>query len=381
MRIIDARIRDLVRRIDAAKSFSPTVDLLIRELVFRLHESCSRPDVVASYAQYANETSGDMAKMPLDAEGYVVSFDPLEDEEGFMACWRRYGIVAGKQVVSPTQRRFSIGRMHDMMRRISDGKCLLADPATWHNMPTDDAGVPIISRGFFEVYHDDALAQLRQAVRVYLHFVMIWGRADIWTSFDRLGIKLPDHPESKALPLHVDQNPKVHPGFRTVQGVLALKDCPAERGTFQAVPGSKLLFGMYGSMAKNAGEYVELDLSRDEVLPVADRAQVLPVRGGDIITWDSRTTHANTRNISNKARMVAYIAAGPAAEDDAQAVAAREDAFATGVGSNVRTALMHASKRPRYSNPLILQQVRAAEKLTLLGRLLYGKQRYADIIK
>lgn len=381
MRIIDTRIRDLVRRIDTAQTISPTVDRLIKELVFRLHESCSRPDVASRYAEYATQTAGPIGKMPIDADGYVVSIDPLEDEDGFIDCWRRYGVVAGRQVVSPKGCRRTISRIHDMMRRISAGQCVLADSSTWQNMPVDSAGVPILTRGFFEVYHDDALAQLRQALRVYLHFVMIWGRADLWSTFDRLGVKLPGHEESKALPLHVDQNPNVHPGFRTVQGVLALTDCPAERGTFMAVPGSKSAFGIYGSMAKNAGEYVELDRAYPEAQQLADCAQVLPVRSGDIISWDSRTTHANTANLSNEARMVAYIAAGPSAENDAAAVAAREDGFATGLGTNVRNALMHASKKPRYTNPLILQQVRAAEKFSLLGRLLYGKQRYADIIK
>jgi hypothetical protein len=66
-------------------------------------------------------------------------------------------------------------------------------------------------------------------------------------------------------------------------------------------------------------------------------------------------------------------------ENDRRLVAAREDAFATGIGTNVRDALMHASKRPRYTHPKLLASVRAAEKLTLLGSLLYGKQRYADL--
>jgi hypothetical protein len=379
MRIIDARTRDLVLRIEAAKTFSPTIDSLIKELVFRLTEACARPGVASRYAAYAADASSEIGPMPLDADGYVVSFDPLEDEARFYDCWRRFGIVAGKQVISPRRRTNTIRRIHELVRRISNGQCVLGDPETWLTMPTDAAGVPVISRGFFEVYHDDALAQLRQAVRVYLHFVILWGRTDLWTTYDRLGVKLPDHAESAALPLHVDQNPNVHPQFRTVQGVLALTDCPLERGTFLAVPGSKQLFGCYGSMAKNAGEYVELDMADRTALPLADRAQPLPLRGGDLITWDSRTTHANTANVSNKARMVAYIAAGPAAEDNSPAVSARAEAFETGIGSNVREALMHASKKPRYTNPKHLSEVRAPENLTLLGRLLYGKERYTDL--
>lgn len=379
MRVIDARTRDLVLRIEAAAEISPKVDSLIGELIFRLTEACARPAVASRYAAYATGAPSDIGGMPLDADGYVVSFDPLQDEKGFLDCWWRYGIVAGKQVVPVKRRQMTIRRVHDLMRRISNGECQLSDPATWLNMPVDSSGAPIISRGFYEVYHDNALAQLRQAVRVYLHFVMIWGRTDLWTSYDRLGVKLPGHGESGALPLHVDQNPNAHPDFRTVQGVLALTNCPAERGTFCAVPGSKQIFGIYGRMAKNRGEYVQLDLSAPAAYPLANRAQALPLRAGDLIAWDSRTTHANTANVSKDARMVAYIAAGPAAEDNPDAVQARNEAFRTGLGSNVRDALMHASKKPRYTNPDVLSTVRAPEQLTLLGRLLYGKERYADL--
>lgn len=379
MRVIDARTRDLVLRIEAAAEISPKVDSLIRQLIFRLTEACARPAVASRYAAYATGASSDIGHMPLDADGYVVSFDPLEAEKGFLDCWWRYGIVAGKQVVPVKRRQATIRRVHDLMRRISNGECLLSDPATWLNMPRDGSDEPVISRGFCEIYHDNALAQLRQAVRVYLHFVMIWGRTDLWASYDRLGVKLPGHGESGALPLHVDQNPNVHPHFRTVQGVLALTDCPAERGTFCAVPGSKQFFGSYGTMAKNSGEYVELDLSDRSADQLVDHVQVLPLRAGDLIAWDSRTTHANTANASQDARMVAYIAAGPAAENNPDAVQARNEAFRTGLGTNVRDALMHASKKPRYTNPDVLSAVRAPEQLTLLGRLLYGKERYADI--
>jgi hypothetical protein len=316
---------------------------------------------------------------PVDRDGYAVSFDPLEDEEGFFRAWQRYGIVVGKGIASRHACEDTIGAISDAFNAISKGSCFLGRPATWGNMPRDAKGAPLLSRGFLEIYHDDALAQLRQNVRAYLHHALIWGRADLWTSFDRVGVKLPHHEESKALPLHVDQNPNVHFGFHTVQGVLALTDCPAERGTFFGAPGSRNYFWMYANMARNKGEYVELDMADPVAQKVAALAQPFALRQGDLISWDSRTTHANTENISDDIRMVFYMAAGPARENNGFAQMARAEALRTGIGSNVREALMHASRKPRFDDPAALAAVRTPERLNLLGKLLYGSESYWKI--
>jgi hypothetical protein len=97
------------------------------------------------------------------------------------------------------------------------------------------------------------------------------------------------------------------------------------------------------------------------------------------VNWDSRTTHANTANVSLAARYVALLAAGPAKPASTEAVAARQAAFASGEGSNVRDALMHASKKPRYSDPPALASVRRPERLDRLGRLLYGQEQYGAL--
>ena len=109
-------------------------------------------------------------------------------------------------------------------------------------------------------------------------------------------------------------------------------------------------------------------------------AQPLAMRGGDIISWDSRTTHGNTENkTSNEIRYVAYVSAGKAQEDDKQMIEIRNKAFQSGEGSNMRKALMHASKKPRYTDLEKVSRTRKEEKLTLLGRLLYGQEKYEKI--
>lgn len=377
--LIDAEVKELVAAIEAPTSVSDGhLEDRITALVRKLREACARPENMARYAAYRS-AEGILGPYPLADDGFAKAFDPLADEDGFFDCWSRYGVVVGRGVVPESLRETARKRVDELALGLSDGRCDLADPATWPMMPTDADGTPLLSRGFFEVYHDDALAQLRQAVRVYLHHVVLWGTAELWTTFDRFGVKLPGHAESGALPLHSDQNPKLDPGFATVQGILALTDCPAERGTFVAVPGSKKLFMDYAKFSPERGEYSELDTSADIAEVLRAHAQPLPLHAGDLVSWDSRTTHTNTANVSKETRIVALVSAGPAREDDPAAAQVRADAFRTGLGSNVREALMHASKKPRYTDPAALARVRAPERLTLLGKLLYGHATYRTI--
>src|ERR1700722_5504735 len=279
--LIDAEIKDLTAAIEENGS-----EGAIRRLVTSLTENCALPANRERYREAS--TQGQLgAFYPVDAQGYAVAYDPLEQEQDFVEAWQRYGFVVGKGIISSAQCAQTISSIKARFKIISRNLCDIDQPETWANMPRDSAGTPILSRGFLDIYHDDALAQLRQSVRAYIHHVLIWGRTDLWTSFDRVGVKLPHHEESKMLPLHVDQNPLVHPHFKTVQGVLALTDCPAERGTFLAVPGSRDYFAHYASMATNRGEYVELNPTIAISQDLQAHTQVIPLRAGDFVSWDS----------------------------------------------------------------------------------------------
>ena len=151
----------------------------------------------------------------------------------------------------------------------------------------DNNGTPIISRGFFEIYHDDCLAQIRQNIRLYLYHCLLWNTPYLWTSFDRLGLKTPSGENSIGLNLHVDQNPTVHPDFTTIQGVLALDDCPIERGTFVVVPGSVSQFHNYSQFVKPGykGEFVPLEDSYLlEELKIYQ--QLIPLKRNNIVSWE-----------------------------------------------------------------------------------------------
>lgn len=381
-RIIDEEVKQLVAKIESKTSLDE-IDSILEKLVLTLQKNCQKPSVRERYASYAAKESypATLDSYPLNSDGYAKAFDPVEDEIGFRQCWEKYGFVVGKSVISKEMCHKTVGRMKTMLQKLSHNNFNLDDSATYDTIPKDENNVPCISRGFFEVYHDDSLAQLRQSIRVYLHYVLIWGKADLWTSFDRYGIKLPSNENSKGLPYHVDQNPLVHKGFQTTQGVLALVDCPVPQGTFVAVPGSRNMFPQYKDavMAHDPdyrGEYVEAAWNPNLNVQLTPHAQEIPIRAGDLVSWDSRTTHGNSPNLMDSPRMVAYIAAGPVVPSYEEILKFRKEGFVSGIGKNVREAMMHASKPPRYSMDKELATLREPEKLTYLGRLLYGEEPY-----
>ncbi len=384
--IIDSSIQHLVNLVDN-ETHLETVDRLLAELVGIVRANCQKSAIQERYRLLAEKSHGVPLPClyPLDKNGYACAFDPVEEEEAFLDAWSRYGFIVGKSLVSKKQCQQAVERIKTVLDTLSDGKYDITKPETYGYLPKDEQGLPCISRGFFELYHDDSLAQLRQSVRLWLHHVLLWGRADLWTSFDRFGIKTQDQDNAPGLPLHVDQNPLVHPYFKTTQGVLALVDCPVEQGTFVGVGGSRNLFNRYVTAiekhdAAYRGEYVEAGWNLDLDRQLRPFAQPIPLEAGNLVSWDSRTTHGNSPNLLTSPRFVAYISYGPTRETVPGMRERRLEALNTGIGQNMREALMHASKPPRCSLAHSFEPLRNKEQLTYLGKLLYGTSLWSSAV-
>lgn len=367
--IINHEIRKLVDKIESENTIQPYLSSLLKQLI----ENCQNHTTNhrAAYQALPVLTS----PYPIE-NGFAKSFDPLEQEQDLLKHWYQYGFVVARNVATSIDCVQTIKTIASMLSCV---KMTLEDPQSYFK---DNVGSELLSRGFFELYHDDCLAQLRQNLRLYLYHVILWGSPFLWTTFDRLGIKTPQGSDSMGLPLHVDQNPAVHPNFTTIQGVLALEDCPLEVGTFVGVPGSKQHFSEYMNFINcdYKGEYIELPNSSGLYKLLDNHKQAIPIKQGNIVSWDSRTTHANSNNLSNINRYVAYISTGLAKENNNELIDIRQKYFKSGLGYNVREAYLHASKKPRFTNEDFMKSVRNEEKLNSLGLCLYGLNKYKDYL-
>lgn len=300
------------------------------------------------------------SKYPHSKEGFAVSFDPLTESNELLAHFYEYGLVVCKQVLTS----FQVQQAHN--------RALLIH--TLYANAQDREKTPLASRGFLDIYHDNSLCQIRQSPKIHAAYALIWGQVELWTSFDRFGVKTNQGESSIGLGLHVDQNVTVHPGFTTLQGVLALSDSRNENGTFLAVPRSNACFEQYTEFVKPGykGEFVNLPETSTLWSKLKSLEQPIALKSGDLVIWDSRLTHANTSNVSATPRVVCYVAAGVAKDNMPHLIEERLAAFKQGYGINKRDAYLHASKKPRFNDLAFLNDIREKEEFTELGLKLYS---------
>jgi hypothetical protein len=325
----------------------------------------------------------DHAKYPLDAQGFCVGLSLLDNPMAVRTVFDEFGfVVVDTKIPSETCEGLIARALEVVELLFSDSEGWNFERGCqspwWKLAVSDGAGVPFYSRGFLEFYHDATWADIRQDPMLYLLWVTLWGRADIWTSFDRLGVKPPHCVEGAALSLHVDQNPRLDSDFCSLQGVLALRDCSINLGTTVVVHSSRARFHEWAEYASpEVGKhYIQLD----QVLELREHAQPLPLRAGHILVWDSRLVHANTPNqTDDETRWVALVASGIAVNENRTLVKERLRSMQEASGWNNRAALLYASKRPRFYNPKRLTSLRRPEVFSPLGRLLYGIRSYREV--
>jgi hypothetical protein len=214
--------------------------------------------------------------------------------------------------------------------------------------------------GFLDLYHDQTLAELRQNPDCYKVFSHLFGNNKLWVVFDRVIYQAPNENE-EALNPHVDQNPLTHPGFFNLQAMIALRDMNEFTGTLAVVPKSPVFFHTYGQWADPKDGYIEY---QDNDLP---SFVGLRLKEGQIVIWDSRTTHSRFRKEGVSKRYAALVTY-TLAKNDPELVTRRLKYFYEGIGWNDHDAGLRATARPRC-----LQSLRKTpEQLSPLGRKLYG---------
>ena len=235
-----------------------------------------------------------------------------------------------------------------------------SDSSDWHREPHRP-------NGMVEMYHHQALWDVRQNPRVYELFVDLFEREDLWVFLDRANLKPPpredapeyDHPGM----IHWDMDVRQTPLPYEVQGVLYLVDTAAGEGGFQCVPGVHRWVSEWAQ--GRADEEIRdqrLDLRHEEI----GAPQEISARAGDFIIWHSALPHGNSRNRSDKPRLAQYVRMFPARPQDAEL---REQRVASW-----RERMPPAFQNPRAfpGDPRRREQQSPPAELTSLGRRLLG---------
>ncbi|MXX80950.1 MAG: phytanoyl-CoA dioxygenase family protein [Chloroflexi bacterium] len=234
--------------------------------------------------------------------------------------------------------------------------------------PSDWYREPHRPNGMVEMYHHQALWDVRQNPRIYELFRDLFGRDDLWVFIDRANLKPPpneSHPEYDHQGMvHWDIDVRETPTPFLVQGVLYLVDTREGEGGFQCVP------GVHRRAAEISAGISDQDL-RHQQLHERFPEQIGPpieieANAGDFIIWHSALPHGNSRNLSNKPRLAQYVRLFPAEPSNEEL---REQ----------RIASWRKSTHPAFQNPRAFPgDPRAKEamtppaELTPLGRKLLG---------
>ena len=235
------------------------------------------------------------------------------------------------------------------------------------NNPSDWYREPHRPNGMVELYHHQALWDVRQNPRMHQLFADLFQREDLWVFLDRANLKPPpnaaapeyDHPGM----VHWDMDVRETPLPYQVQGVLYLDDTAEGEGGFQCVPGvhrwvSKWAQGRPDEEIRDQ----RLDLRHAEI----GAPREIEASAGDFIIWHSALPHGNSRNRSDKPRLAQYVRMFPA---DPQNTALREQRIASW---RERTHPAFQNPRAFPGDPRRREQQSPPAELTALGQRLLG---------
>lgn len=169
----------------------------------------------------------------------------------------------------------------------------LTDSARWDEYAGND---------FVPMWGHQAQWDIRQLPQLHALWAQLWRTEDLWVSLDMCRFTPPWNPRHAGpQPIHWDHDPHDR-STRFIQGVLALADTGRGQGGFRCVP----------SLFLDAEAWPTHPLQRpwgDEWQPNVSDHEIVEVSAsqGDLIVWDSRLPHANSKNTSDRPRVAFYI--------------------------------------------------------------------------
>ena len=172
------------------------------------------------------------------------------------------------------------------------------NPSTWP---------PSRGHGVINLFHAQALWDVRQLPDVHRAFAALHGTQALWVGTDRVSFKVRGSgqpPAGPAEPIHWDGDPSRLSG-RSLQGLLYLTDTSEDQGAFCCVP------EIYQNLEGYLNRHPECVASRR---PDVSGLSIDVVAGpaGSMVIWDRRLPHSSTNNLTGLPRWVQYIAMDPA---------------------------------------------------------------------
>jgi Phytanoyl-CoA dioxygenase (PhyH) len=165
-------------------------------------------------------------------------------------------------------------------------------------------------RDLVAIWGHQAQWEIRQHPNLHRIWAELWETEHLCVSLDSCRFTPPwklGHAEPYAI--HWDHDPW-DAEKRMFQGVLALMDTAINQGGFRCVPS---LYRDRGAWPRKP--IVDADGEESWLADTTGREIVhVPAQTGDLIVWDSRLAHGNSKNTSSKPRIAFYIMMGPADE-------------------------------------------------------------------
>ena len=223
-------------------------------------------------------------------------------------------------ILTEEDRRFFDEQGYVVVREVVPKEnCDLVIDAMWAFLGLDrnnlDASYrePLKPGGMIEMYQHPAMWDNRQNPKLYEAFTEILGTPHLAVSIDRVGMKLPRHPDHPDYDhkgfTHWDVDTAKLPTRLGVQAVLCLSDTDTDMGGFQCIPGfHKNLAQWIAEQPADRNPRMP-DLSQ---LPEGMRVTPIPARTGDLIIWNNILAHGNGHNTSDRPRYSQYITMFPA---------------------------------------------------------------------
>lgn len=192
------------------------------------------------------------------------------------------------------------------------------DPSRWY----EHGGEP---RDLIPIWGHQTQWDIRQYPDLHRIWTTLWGT-------DRLGVSLdscrftPPWQSGFAEPygIHWDHDPW-NDERRMYQGVLALTDTAVDQGGFRCVPSlyhDRAAWPQTPAISRSGNANWLANTEGREIIHVSART-------GDLIVWDSRLPHGNSKNRASKPRIAFYIMMGPFPADGALRLA-QTDSWRTG---------------------------------------------------